>query len=211
MDDKNKFAVDAYNEVAQIYTHKYFDDDTDYPYIRKLLDLLPKGGSVLDVGSGPGNNARYIKEQGFTVQGIDLSEEMVKIAREKVPGTEFKIMDMRKLDFPENTFNGILSAYSLIHIPNLEVVETLKGFHHVLKPDGAVLVIAQKGDEDKIEREPLKEGLNTFINFYTKEKLFSHLTNAHFKVISQDEKSLRDPASLSDTVIYTLAKKTGAS
>lgn len=205
--DKSKFAVSTYNKVADKYAQKYFDDLTDTPYINKFLALLPKSAKVLDIGCGPGTFTKYLLGKGFDVEGIDLSSEMLRLARENVPQAKFAEIDMRKLTYPDESFDGLLVAYSLIHIPSEEIPAALKGFYRILKLGGVVLIVAQKGKPDKIVDEPLKEGEKIFINFFTKERLTKFLTEAGFKVEYQEETAANDPDSLSDSVIYTIARK----
>lgn len=153
----NDYVVSTYNKVARTYTDKYFNDTADFPYIDKFLQLLKPGSRILDIGCGPGSFSRYIHEKGFNIEGIDLSEEMLKIAKQKVPNVNFKLMDMRKLDHENNSFDGLLLAYSLIHIPSKEILETLNGFYRVLKPGGFIMTITQAGEPDRVVDEPLKQ------------------------------------------------------
>lgn len=205
--DKSKFAVSTYNRIADKYTQRYFNDLTDAPCIDKFLALLPKGAKVLDIGCGPGTFTKYLVEKGFDAEGIDLSSEMLRIAKEKVPKAKFTLMDMRELAYSNEDFDGLLAAYSLIHIPSEEIPATLKGFYRILKSGGVLLIIAPKGEPDKIVDEPLKEGEKIFINFFTKNRLTKFFTDAGFKVEYQEETAMKDPNSLSDRVIYIIAKR----
>lgn len=205
--DQSRFAVSTYNKIADKYTKQYFNDLTDIPYIDKFLNGLPPQVKILDIGCGPGTFSQHLQKKGFVVEGIDLSEEMIKIAKQKVQGVTFQIMDMRKLDYPENYFDGLLVAYSLIHIPSEEITQTLKGFIRVLKPNGSMMVIAQGGEADRVVDEPLKKGEKIFINFFTKERLSGFFKDAGFTITYQEELPMKDPDSLSDKVIYMFAKK----
>ncbi len=205
--DKSKFAVSTYNKIADIYTQKYFDDLSDMPYIDKFLQYLDTNVQILDVGCGPGTFTKYLLNKGLHVEGIDLSEEMIKIARQKIPNVPFKVMDMRSLAYANNTFDGLLVAYSLIHIATGEIEKALKGFYRVLKPKGVVMIIAQKGEPDKIVDEPLKEDEKMFINFFTKQRLSDYLEQAGFNLLYQEETDMQDTEFLNDKVIYTIARK----
>ena len=205
--DKSKLAVDTYEKIADKYAQQYFDDMVDVPYIDKFLTMLPKQGKILDIGSGPGQFAKHMIEKGFEVIGIDFSKEMVAIAKGKVPNVDFRHMDMRQLDFPDNSFDGVFSAYSLIHIPSEEVLETLKGFHRVLKAGGYVEIAVQKGEADKIIDEPFMPTEKMFFNFFTEERIAKFLEDAGFQVVSQEIMAIDDAETMSDKVIYTIAKK----
>ena len=205
--DKSKLAVDTYEKIADKYAQQYFDDLADVPYIDIFLEKLPVNGRILDVGSGPGQFAKHMLEKGFEVIGVDFSKEMVEIAKNKVPNVEFRHMDMRQLDFPDSSFDGVFSAYSLIHIPSEEVPATLLGFHRVLKAGGFVEIAVQKGEADKIIDEPFMPSEKMFFNFFTEVGIASYLKEAGFTIESQEIMSIVDAETMSDKVIYTIAKK----
>jgi ubiquinone/menaquinone biosynthesis C-methylase UbiE len=205
--DKSKLATSTYEKIADIYSKQYFDDLTDVPYIDKFLEKLPVDGKILDVGCGPGQFTKYMMDKGFEVQGIDYSTQMLKIASQKVPSGTFNQMDMRELEFEDEKFDGLLLAYSLIHIPSEDIPRTLKGFYRVLKPQGYIEIIAQKGEADRIIDEPFMPSEKMFFNFFTKEGLSKFLEEAGFRIEYQIEAESQDPDSVSDKVIYTIAQK----
>ena len=205
--DKSKLAVDTYEKIAGKYAAQYFDDMVDVPYIDKFLDKLPAKAKILDVGSGPGQFAKHMIEKGFEVVGIDFSQEMVAIAKNKVPSVDFHHMDMRQLDIPDNTFDGVFSAYSLIHIPSEEVYTTLQGLHRVLKAGGYIEIAVQKGEADKIIDEPFMPTEKMFFNFFTEERISKYLDEARFQILSQEIMAIDDAETMSDKVIYTIAQK----
>ena len=205
--DKSQLAVDTYEKIAGKYAEQYFDDMVDVPCIEKFLTRLPKQAKILDVGSGPGQFAKHMIETGFEVIGVDFSKEMVTIAKEKVPTGNFLHMDMRHLDFPDNSFDGVFSAYSLIHIPSEEIQATLQGFYRVLKVGGYVEIAVQKGDADKIINEPFMPTEKMFFNFFTEERISKFLEDAGFQIVSQEIMAIDDAETMSDKVIYTIAKK----
>ncbi len=83
MDDKNKLAIDTYNMIASEYDNEYGTDYSDAPYIDKFLESL-NGKEILNIGCGLGNLTNYMNEHGFNVIGIDLSNEMLKIAKSQI-------------------------------------------------------------------------------------------------------------------------------
>lgn len=204
--DKSKLAVDTYEKIASKYAQQYFDDMADVPLIDKFLSKLPSQGKILDVGSGPGQFANYMTGKGFEVIGIDFSKEMLTIAKDKVPNVDFRQMDMRQLDFPDNYFDGIFAAYSLIHIPSEEIPSTLQGFHRVLKAGGYIEIAVQKGEADKIIDEPFMPSEKMFFNFFTEDRIGKYLEDAGFQIVSQEIMAVDDAETMSDKVIYTIGK-----
>lgn len=207
MTDKSKLAVSTYNKIADIYTQQYFNDLSEASYIDKFLEKLTPGAKVLDVGCGPGQFTQYMMNKGFSVKGIDFSTEMLTIAQEKVPNGTFQQADMRNLPFDDEHFDGLFVAYSLIHIPSEEIPQTLNGFLRVLKPGGYIEIIAQKGEADQMANMPVLPSEKMFFNFFTTERLSKFLENSGFTIEYQVESKSLDSESVSDTVIYTIAKK----
>lgn len=80
---------------------------------------------ILDVGCGNGKDCKYISEKSFEVNGIDLSLGMLTMAKERVPNGKFEVMDITDITYPENDYDGIISNYSLFHIPSEELPKTL--------------------------------------------------------------------------------------
>lgn len=205
--DSDKYVKDTYEKIANEYTDEYASDFSDTPYIGKFLALLSRDAKVLDIGSGPGQFSDHIHRKGFDVQGVDMSPTMVKIAQEKYSDIHFDEMDMRNLDFSDNSFDGLLVAYSLIHIPSDEITSTLNEFSRVLKGDGYILVIAQKGEADQVVDEPLKAGEKIFVNFFNLEQLKQYFADTNFEVIEAEEVKSSDPNSLSTAFLSVIGKK----
>jgi ubiquinone/menaquinone biosynthesis C-methylase UbiE len=201
-----KFVEDTYVKIAQAYADEFFEDTVDLPFIDMLVDVLPEQAKVLDLGCGPGQFSKYLAEKGFQVDAIDVSDEMLAIAKTKVVGISFKKMDMRSLKFAGGTFDGVLAAYSIIHIPTAELPDVLDEIKRVLKPQGKVLFIVQRGEADQIMDEPLAEGEKIFMNFFTIERLNDLLTEADFKILEQGNATQEIEDVLSSTIIYTLAQ-----
>jgi ubiquinone/menaquinone biosynthesis C-methylase UbiE len=82
------------------------------------------GRSVLDVGTGTGRIAFVLGGAGATVTGIDASDEMLKRARERAAtehvGVQFLHGDAHKLDFPNQSFDIVVSSRVLMHTPRWE-------------------------------------------------------------------------------------------
>jgi 2-polyprenyl-3-methyl-5-hydroxy-6-metoxy-1,4-benzoquinol methylase len=205
--DTNILTIDTYNHIASKYAEKYFDDTFDLPYIDGFLKQIPSRGVILDLGCGVGQFSKYMMGRGFTVVGIDASDQMLAVAKEKVPTGVFHKMDMRKLSFLPNSFDAILAAYSLIHIPESEIEGTLSACATVLKPEGSLFAITQRGVHDRWIDEPFAPGKKVFFNFFTPEAISEDLVKSGFSVVYQEEKQITDTYSGSDSIIYTTARK----
>jgi SAM-dependent methyltransferase len=94
---------------------------------------------VADVGCGPGHVTRYLRDRGVDAFGVDLSPQLVALAREANPGIRFDVGDMGALDVPSGSLAGVLANYSLIHTPPGVLPATLTELSRVLAPGGYLL------------------------------------------------------------------------
>jgi ubiquinone/menaquinone biosynthesis C-methylase UbiE len=75
--------------------------------IDNLLPNVTKHTRLLEVGCGTGHWSRYFSDKGFDITGIDISAEMIKIARQKqIPNSHFEITDGRNLAFKDESFDA---------------------------------------------------------------------------------------------------------
>ncbi|MFW9818736.1 MAG: class I SAM-dependent methyltransferase, partial [Candidatus Thorarchaeota archaeon] len=130
----------GYNKIAEDY-YNHRDLNKFNNELKEFATLLPENAHILDVGCGAGiPTSKFLIKRGIRVTGIDLSNKMLDLARENVPNAEFIKMDMNKLKFNENTFDGIVSVYTLFHVPKKNHLRIFKKFFEILKPGGILLI-----------------------------------------------------------------------
>lgn len=199
--------ISTYNKIAETYANTYYGDSIDIPYIDTFMSYLPIHPHVLDVGCGSGRFTPYFVSKNCKVEGIDLSEKMIEIAKKRIPDGIFKQMDMRKLEYPDNTFDGLYLGYSIIHIVSNEVEKTLLEQKRVLKPGGIIFIIAQKGHSDHIAPAPANENEVLFFNFFTIDQLIYHLKQTGFEIVYQNVEIFQNPEAFTEGVNYVIARK----
>ncbi len=203
--DKSKQASSVYDKIAEPYAKKFSEPSE---YIEEFLDLLPKNAKVLDIGCGVGVDAGFMVSEGFKITGIDLSKEMLSIARQKFPQIDFRQQDIRELDFPPNTFDGILASCSLIHIPKKDVSPLLKKFHKILSKDGKIYIGLQEGNSEEIFVEgPFKPDEKLFLNVISFDEIKNLLVENGFSIVKYYEREPKLKEELNYTKLYVIAKK----
>lgn len=93
----------------------------------ELKKILPDftNKRVLDIGCGFGWHCVYAAEQGAKhVMGIDISEKMLSVAREKTKNNnvEYAVMPMEDMDFPAESFDIIISSLALHYTPDFKSI-----------------------------------------------------------------------------------------
>lgn len=180
--DYKKTVKEGYNIIANRYLVERTRDSQDVRLLNELMGRLPANAKVLDAGCGAGIPISQMLSERFQVTGIDFSEAQVELARKNVPNAEFFCEDMTKLDFPDNTFDGITSYYAIIHIPREEHQPLLANFHRMLKPGGfALLCLGAEHLIDDIDEDYL--GTRMYWSHYDAETYLKILKECGFSIL----------------------------
>ncbi len=109
---------------------------------RKALRCIPfkSSDSILDVGCGTGSGLRFLSQKGVKkLTGIDLSPEMIKRARQKLPKeVTLKVASVEQLPFPDNSFDMVVNTEAFHHFP--EPKAAIKEMARVLKKEGLLCI-----------------------------------------------------------------------
>jgi ubiquinone/menaquinone biosynthesis C-methylase UbiE len=106
--------------------------------LRTKLDAAPRTLEVADIGCGPGSQSMMWAADGHRVCGIDISDPLIQIARQRAKDggfdIEFAVGSATELPYADSTFDVILVPELLEHLPNWQpcVNEVVR----VLKPGG---------------------------------------------------------------------------
>lgn len=142
----DKRTVDWYDRNAQWYAEHLHADVGKYHFALEkpaMYGELPEltHRAVLSLGCGSGEDSAYLKRQGVVRSvGIDVSEELIEIAKQKHPECEFSVMSMEELEFADEEFDVLFSSLAMHYLPTWE--KALSEAWRVLKPGGELLLSA---------------------------------------------------------------------
>jgi SAM-dependent methyltransferase len=186
MDQQTINVQSSYNHVASAYVARIVDELAHKPFDRHLLNWFSERvqelGQVCDVGCGPGHVAHYLREQGVSVLGLDLSTEMVAHAQRLYPDIPFIQGNMYALDIPDATWGGIIAFYSIIHIPREDVVAVLRELKRVLRPGGVLLLAFHIGQDIVHLDEWWDESVALDFVFFQIDEMSAYLITAGFEI-----------------------------
>jgi SAM-dependent methyltransferase len=142
---------ESYDRLADEYAHRIFNELRYKPLDRELLDRFAAKvaghGEACDMGCGPGQVARYLRDAGATVFGLDLSPQMLAQARQFNPEIPFREGDMMSLDLPDESLAGIAAFYAIVNIPKALLPSVFREMQRVLQAGGLLLLAFHSGDE----------------------------------------------------------------
>jgi ubiquinone/menaquinone biosynthesis C-methylase UbiE len=178
---KEDLVREGYNRIAPHFAvfRSQFSNEQELEF---LCSLLPKKAKILDVGCGNGIPvARYFIRKGYTVVGVDISEEMLEIAKQNVPEAEFYRYDMNDLDFEDETFDAISALYSIFHVPKEKHFSILQNFYRMLKPGGILFFCVGTNEGDDLST--FLGDIDMFWSNYAPEKTKQLVKDAGFELL----------------------------
>ncbi|WP_109355494.1 class I SAM-dependent methyltransferase [Sphingorhabdus sp. EL138] len=149
MSDAAKQIIDLYRRHALPWVERRGTELKERKWVDRLIQLLPAQPSILDAGSGSGSPIGcYLIAKGCALTGVDTSLELIDIARQRGPGGQWVVDDMRVLQL-DHTFNGILAWNSIFHLTPEEQRQMFSVFAKHAAPS-AVLVFTS-GPQHSVE------------------------------------------------------------
>jgi SAM-dependent methyltransferase len=151
IDDTTQSIRDNYDRLADEYARHVFHELVKKPFDRRLLNRFAAEvghfGEICDMGCGPGHIARYLRDAGKTVFGLDLSPRMIEQARQLNPDIPFREGNMLALDLPSAELAGIAAFYAIVNIPKESLPLVFREMERVLRPGGLLLLAFHMGEE----------------------------------------------------------------
>lgn len=180
----------SYDAVATDYAEWARNELAVKPMDRAVLGafaelVLAHGGPVADIGCGPGRVTTYLDSLGVPAFGVDLSPEMIAVARRTHPELRFEVGSMLDLDLDDGTLGGILAWYSVIHIPAQRRPDVFAGFHKALAPGGYLQLAFQVGDEPMRLTDARGHQVSLDFHRLRPEQVTESLRNAGFAMQAQ--------------------------
>jgi ubiquinone/menaquinone biosynthesis C-methylase UbiE len=145
---RQEIVARGYDLAAERYAR--LEGPVEWPrmrWVRRLLERLPDGASILDLGCGSGVPATRELARHHVV-GADVSRRQIELARANVPGARFLHADVLELKFPSGSFRAVVALYLLDHVPRARQAELLRRIYGWLQEGGCLLLTAE------IEEEP---------------------------------------------------------
>lgn len=146
----------AHDHMASQYDKRIWFDQYVLGVARLRKKLLSKAsGKILDVACGTGQNFSSFPPNS-QITAVDLSPRMLELARENANGLNLNpnlvTMDAENLEFPDSSFDTVVSALSTCTFPN--PVKALQEMKRVCRPNGLILLLEHGHSNGCLERYP---------------------------------------------------------
>lgn len=147
MDDKKyNLWSDGYGEQVHL-----LKDNDEYPVagygalLNEVYNMVRSSGAkkILDAGFGTGILTKKLYEDGYTIYGVDASEQMVEAGKECMPDAKLIVGDYSfgmPLKLIHETYDMVISTYAFHHLDNYEKTNLIKDMLRRLPEGGRVII-----------------------------------------------------------------------
>ena len=133
--------ADAYATLE--FKNTYYLAYRDLP---EIIQQHVRGTKALDFGCGTGRSTRFLRQLGFEVTGVDISEDMIRKAREIDPSGDYRLVSKDEAGddlsaLPRGGYGLVLSAFTFDNIPQTMKVRIFRDLGELLAANGAIVSI----------------------------------------------------------------------
>jgi ubiquinone/menaquinone biosynthesis C-methylase UbiE len=179
-----KDTIDWYDKNAEEYAKLTYQVTPD-ALLEQFISFLPTKPLVLDAGCSAGRDSSLLKEKGAVVTGLDISKGLLAQAKKRHPDIPFIEGSFLDLPFDDNSFDGVWSRASLVHLDRIEELQqSLKEFYRVLKDKGVLHIYTreQTGEEKTALVSDKDTPHKRFFRYYTKDEMKKYLEELGFRI-----------------------------
>jgi len=168
-----------------------------------FLGLLPRGGSILELGCGAGHHSAVMLEAGFQVRATDGSPEMAEIASRRL-GHPVEAMRFDELSEDE-VYDGLWASACLLHVPRGELAGILLKIRPALKPAGVFYASFKVGAGDG------RDTLGRYYNYPSPQWLQAIYAEAGpWSLLASDTSEIKSFDDEPATMLHLTVRKTAA-
>lgn len=158
----------------------YAADGGVNPRLTHFMSLVPRGGRILELGTGSGMDAMVMINAGFAVEATDGSRELAKLASDYL-GQTVRVMRFEELS-AERAYDGIYASASLLHVPRANFPGIVRKIHAALAPNGVLWASFKSGTSEG------SDSLGRYYNYLGSEELKSvFAATAHWAELETEE------------------------
>jgi ubiquinone/menaquinone biosynthesis C-methylase UbiE len=135
-------AKQLYDKQAALFSNNQTNYVPVQEFKQKIYSYLGnlKDKKVLFVGCANGYECIPVMQQGAQVTGIDISDKLIESAQKNYPQAQFFVMDQAHLSFPDNSFDMVISLFTVMYTQDLEAL--FREFNRVIKKEGKIIIAA---------------------------------------------------------------------
>jgi ubiquinone/menaquinone biosynthesis C-methylase UbiE len=187
MDNNQIETIKSYDNSANEFMQKIgklnnYNDTYDF-----LISLLKENDNVLDLACGPAQISSYIKNKiNVNITGVDLSKEMIKIAKKNIPDGNF-ICDSIITFKNSIKFNLIIIGFGIPYLNKEQTEKCIKNSVMMLEKNGYFYISFMNGNRYGFEETSFGGNNKYYIYYHEQDKIINILEDNGIKIIKKYE------------------------
>jgi ubiquinone/menaquinone biosynthesis C-methylase UbiE len=189
-----QITFETWNKVASLYQDKFMELTLYNDTYDRFCQLIEKQKpSIFEIGCGPGNITRYLlkKRPDFQIQAVDISPNMIELAKTNNPTAQFSIMDCRNIDTMPSKFDAIICGFCMPYLSKNDTEKFFKDCARLLTTGGILYFSTIKGDYQNSGFELASTGDKTYVYYYDEPFLRQQLSENHFTLLDLQYKDFQ--------------------
>jgi len=177
--------IESYNQSSKDFMDKIgslknYNDTYDY-----LINPLNENDNVLDLACGPAQISRYLLDRiNINITGVDLSVEMLKIAKNNIPNGIF--LNYSIVTFkPDISYNLIILGFGIPYLDKNQTIQCIKNSASMLIDNGYIYISFMDGDNEGFEETSFGGGNKFYIYYHKKENIKNILEDNGIEIIKE--------------------------
>ena len=210
MEDKYQETFDTWNKVAPLYEERFMQLDLYNDTYDVFCGLWSKPRArVLEIGCGPGNITRYVKTNNPNshITAIDVSKNMVELAKKNIPEVDFRIKDCRNLRDIGNSFDAIICGFTIPYLSKPDCSKLISDCKKLMNKEAVLYLSFVPGDYDRSGYITGSSGDRTYFYYHDPKAIIKELGKNSFSVIHNIEKEYPKSDGSTETHTIIIAKK----
>jgi len=191
-----KYAKEFDEKIAclEIYNESY-----DY-----LLNKIQDNSAILDLACGPGNVSYYLKRHmpGLAITGVDISKEMIDIAKGRIQDGRFIVKDICEVEF-KTKFDCVICAFAIPYLNLQETAHVARIISQSLDNNGHFYLSFMEGTKEGLGKQSFTDNDELFIFHHPKEAVLEILDQQSLSVLKKFEIDYNEQdGSITNEIIY---------
>jgi ubiquinone/menaquinone biosynthesis C-methylase UbiE len=192
-DPRTRLVGAGYDAMAETWESwkAQITDDPRAEWCNELLVRLPEGARVVELGCGGGAPETALLAERFRLTGVDLSQEQLRRARERIPAAEFVHADFTEIAFEPASIEAVAAFYSFNHVPRDLLARLYERIRTWLSPAGLLLTALGTSDTEDWTGDFL--GAPNYFSSFPPHVNTRMLGDAGFELLRDEVVTIREP------------------
>ena len=173
-----KYANEFNKKIASL---EIYNESYDY-----LLNRIKDNSAILDLACGPGNVSYYLKKYmpGLAITGVDISEEMIDLAKRRIQDGKFIVKDICEVNF-KTKFDCVICAFAIPYLNLQETAHVTRIISQSLNSNGHFYLSFMEGTKEGFEKQSFTDNDDLFIYYHTEESVLEIIDQQFLSVIKK--------------------------